>query len=215
MFSMRRLALSSARPSAALAARPAPSILASGLLARPSATPLLLLPLATAASRLSTTPPAAAKDAAPPSISSLPASPKVEKLLDELSKLSFLEIAQLVSKLKTQLNIPQGLNLGALGGGGGGGGGQGAAPAAGQKAKAEEVAAKPAQTSFDVKLDGFEVADKIKVIKEVRTITGLGLKEAKELVESAPKVLATGLSKADAEAMMEKLKVAGGKITLV
>jgi len=111
------------------------------------------------------------------------------------------------------LNIPQGMSLAPAPAAA-----AGASPAAAAgSAKAAEpaAAAKPAQTAFDVKLDGFEVADKIKVIKEVRAITGLGLKEAKELVESAPKVVASGLAKADADAMVEKLKAAGAKITLV
>lgn len=66
-----------------------------------------------------------------------------------------------------------------------------------------------------MKLDGYEAADKIKVIKEIRAITGLGLKEAKELVEGAPKVVSVGLAKADADSMVEKLKAAGAKVTLV
>jgi len=136
--------------------------------------------------------------------------------MQDITQLTFIEVVQLVVKLKTQLNIPQGVNLGAMnmGGAGAAGGEASGAPAA-AKAKAAEEPAKPAQTSFDVKLDGFEVADKIKVIKEVRTITGLGLKEAKEMVESAPKVIATGLAKAEADAMVEKLKAAGAKISLV
>jgi len=148
------------------------------------------------------------------SLADLPASPKVDKVLQDITQLSLLEIAQLVAKLKTQLNIPQGISLGSFGGVGGGLSSS-SAGSGDAKPKAEEAKAKPVQTSFDVKLEGFEVADKIKVIKEVRTITGLGLKEAKELVESAPKVIASGLSKADADAMLDKLKTAGAKITLV
>jgi len=77
-------------------------------------------------------------------------------------------------------------------------------------------AAKPAevQTAFSVRLDSFDAKDKIKVIKEVRTATGLGLKESKDLVEGAPKVIKKDLSKADADALVAKLKEAGAKCTL-
>ncbi|KAK9843670.1 hypothetical protein WJX81_001901 [Elliptochloris bilobata] len=86
--------------------------------------------------------------------------------------------------------------------------GQGAAPAA-----AAEPAAPP-KTEFDIKLDGFDAAAKIKVIKEVRGMTDLGLKEAKELVEKAPTVIKSGVSKAEAEQLKKKLEAAGGKVTL-
>jgi large subunit ribosomal protein L7/L12 len=80
-----------------------------------------------------------------------------------------------------------------------------AAPAAGGAAAAEE------QTEFTVTLDGFDAAKKIPVIKAVREITGLGLGEAKALVEGAPKELKAGVSKADADAMIAKITEAGGK----
>ena len=80
--------------------------------------------------------------------------------------------------------------------------------------KKEEAKAAEAKTSFSVRLDSFGAADKIKVIKEVRTATGLGLKESKELVESAPKVLKKDLNKADCDALVAKLKEAGAKVTV-
>ena len=70
------------------------------------------------------------------------------------------------------------------------------------------------QTEFSLKLDAFDASSKIKVIKEVRAATELGLKEAKELVEGAPCVLKKGLSKADAEAMMAKIVAAGATCSL-
>lgn len=79
---------------------------------------------------------------------------------------------------------------------------------------AEEKKPVEAQTSFAVRLDSFDAKDKIKVIKEVRTATGLGLKESKDLVEGVPKVVKKDLSKADAEALVAKLKEAGAKCTL-
>ena len=78
------------------------------------------------------------------------------------------------------------------------GAGGGAAAAAAEEAPKEE------KTSFNVKLESFEAGAKIKVIKEVRALTSLGLKEAKELVEGAPKVVQEGLSKDEAEALKEK-----------
>eukprot|EP00775_Hariotina_reticulata_P003040 gene3039-3321_t len=64
---------------------------------------------------------------------------------------------------------------------------------------------------FDVKLEAFSAEGKIKVIKEIRALTNLGLKEAKELVEKAPVVVKAGVSKADAEAMQKQLEAVGGK----
>lgn len=87
----------------------------------------------------------------------------------------------------------------------------GAAPAAAAEAPKAPAAEK---STFSIRLDGFDAANKIKVIKEVRTATGLGLKESKELVEGAPKMLKNNLSKADCDALVAKLKEAGAKITV-
>ena len=83
-----------------------------------------------------------------------------------------------------------------------------AAPAAAAGPVAEE------KTEFDVVLAGFDAAAKIKVIKVVREITGLGLAEAKAVVEGTPKTLKEALSKEDAEAMKAKVEEAGGKVEL-
>ena len=91
----------------------------------------------------------------------------------------------------------------AMAGGGSGGAGE---------AAAEEVVAK---TIFDLKLIGFDAKAKIKVIKEVRTISGLGLKEAKELVESAPKVIQKELKQERAEELKAQLEAVGAEIELV
>lgn len=82
-------------------------------------------------------------------------------------------------------------------------------------AAAEEAAAPVAEkTAFDLKLLSFEPAKKIGVIKEVRSLTNLGLKEAKALVEEAPKVFMTGVAKADAEGIRDKIEGLGGKVAL-
>lgn len=104
--------------------------------------------------------------------------------------------------LQEKFGIPDSAFSVGLGGGGGGA----AAPAA-EEAKEEK-------TQFDVKLASFDAKSKIKVIKEVRAITGLGLKEAKELVEGAPSVLKKDVKKDEAEALIEKLKEVGAVVEL-
>ena len=85
----------------------------------------------------------------------------------------------------------------------------GVSAAAGVVAAAEEE-----KTEFDVELTEVPAASKIKVIKVVREVTGLGLKEAKELVEAAPKVVKEAAAKADAEELKKKLEEVGAKVTL-
>ena len=97
-----------------------------------------------------------------------------------------------------------GMGIGDLRGVAGGGGGAG---------KVEEKKAAE-KTVFDVKLEGFDAAAKIKVIKEVRSFTDLGLKEAKDLVEKAPAVLKKGVTKEEAEAIMAKMKEVGAKVSM-
>ncbi|MDP2345839.1 MAG: 50S ribosomal protein L7/L12 [Deltaproteobacteria bacterium] len=117
---------------------------------------------------------------------------------DSLSKLTLMEAAELVKSLEEAWGVK------AATGGGGGGGGGAAAPAA---------AAAEVKTEFGVELTA--AGDKkIQVIKVVRELTGLGLKEAKDLVDGAPKIVKEGVSKADAEAMMKKLEAEGAKVTL-
>jgi len=106
--------------------------------------------------------------------------------------------------------------MGSLGGGGGGGGAQPAAAAAGEEAGAEaaEEPAPAEKTHYDVELQGFDAASKIKLIKEVRALLGLGLKEAKEVVETSPSWLKKGLAKADADALKATLEALGGQVRL-
>lgn len=77
---------------------------------------------------------------------------------------------------------------------------------------AEEAVEVEAKTTFDLKLMGFDAKSKIKVIKEVRSIAGLGLKEAKELVEGAPKVVKKDLKEDEANELKEKLEALGAQI---
>ena len=118
-------------------------------------------------------------------------------LKDQLSKLTLMEAAALVKDLEESWGVKASS----------GGGMMMAMPAAGPAAAAAE------QTEFTVELTA--AGDKkIQVIKVVREITGLGLKEAKDLVDGAPKAVKEGVSKADAEAMQKKLEAEGAKVTV-
>ena len=119
------------------------------------------------------------------------------KIVDDLSKLTVLEAAELSKLLEEKWGVSA------------------AAPVAVAAAGGAAAAAAPAEekTEFDVVLTEAG-AQKINVIKEVRAITGLGLKEAKDLVEAAPKAVKEGLNKADAEAAKKKLEAAGAKVDL-
>jgi len=119
------------------------------------------------------------------------------KIVDDLSKLTVLEAAELSKLLEEKWGVSA------------------AAPVAVAAAGGGAAAAAPAEekTEFDVVLTEAG-AQKINVIKEVRAITGLGLKEAKDLVEAAPKPVKEGVSKADAEKFKAQLEAAGAKVEL-
>ena len=123
------------------------------------------------------------------------ASEKLTAMIEEVKALTVLELSELVKALEEEF----GVSAAAM-----------AAPAAGGAAAeaAEE------KTEFDVVLAGFDAAAKIKVIKAVREITGLGLAEAKGVVEGAPKTLKEAVSKDEAEEMKKKLEEAGAKVEL-
>ncbi|CAM6119448.1 unnamed protein product [Calypogeia fissa] len=130
-------------------------------------------------------------------------SEKITRLVDEISSLTLLEVSDLTTLLKKKLglgNMPMMPMMGGMMPGQGAGGG--AAPAAEEK--------KVEKTAFDVRLEKFDAAAKIKIIKEVRTFTSLGLKEAKELVEKIPALLKKGVTKDEATQIIEKIKAAGG-----
>ncbi|MGN6468847.1 MAG: 50S ribosomal protein L7/L12 [Rhizobiaceae bacterium] len=121
------------------------------------------------------------------------------KIVDDLSKLTVLEAAELSKMLEEKWGVSAAAPV-AVAAAGGAAGGAAAAPA-------EE------KTEFDVIL-AEAGAQKINVIKEVRAITGLGLKEAKDLVEGAPKPVKEGVAKADAEKIKAQLEGAGAKVEL-
>ena len=120
----------------------------------------------------------------------------LNKIVEDLSSLSVMEAAELSKLLEEKWGVSAAAPVAA------------AAPAAGGgEAPAEE------KTEFDVVLSETG-SNKIAVIKEVRTITGLGLKEAKDLVEAAPKPLKQGVAKAEAEEIKKSLEAAGAKVEL-
>lgn len=116
-----------------------------------------------------------------------------DQILEAISGMTVLEVSELVKAMEEKFGVTA------------------AAPVA--VAAAPGAAAAPAeeQTEFTVTLESVDPAKKIPVIKAVRTITGLGLGEAKAVVEGAPKVLKEGVSKADADKMIADIEAAGGK----
>ena len=121
------------------------------------------------------------------------ASEKITKFVEEIKTLTVLELSELVDAIQEEFGVTAAIA---------------AAPAAGAGAAAAEE-----KTEFDVVLASFGDA-KMGVIKAVKEITGLGLKEAKELVEGAPKAIKEGVSKADAEEIKGKLEAAGATVEL-
>ncbi|MCJ2181542.1 50S ribosomal protein L7/L12 [Novosphingobium sp. 1949] len=121
----------------------------------------------------------------------------IAKLVEELSQLTVLEAADLAKALEEAWGVSAAAAVAVAG----------PAAAGGEAAAAEE------QTEFDVILTG-DGGKKINVIKEVRAITGLGLAEAKALVEGAPKAVKEGASKAEAEDIKAKIEAAGGTVEL-
>ncbi len=123
------------------------------------------------------------------------ASEKITKIVDEVAELSVLELSELVKEVEERFGVSA------------------AAPVA------VAVAAGPAEaveekTEFDVVLTGFDAASKIKVIKVVREITGLGLGEAKAAVEGNPTTLKEAIGKDEAEELKKKIEEVGGKVEL-
>jgi large subunit ribosomal protein L7/L12 len=122
-------------------------------------------------------------------------SEKIEKLLEEISNLTLAEAAELKSAMEEKFGVTA------------------AAPVMVAGGAAPEAEAQEEQTEFDVELTEFG-SSKLNVIKAIREITGLGLKEAKEMVEGAPNIVKEQISKDEAEEIKKKLEEAGAKVTL-
>ena len=125
-------------------------------------------------------------------------SEKTDAILEQLKTLTLMEAADLVKGIEETFGVDASS----------GGGMMMAAPVAAAAAPVEE------KTEFDVVLDSFPADKKISILKVVRAITGLGLKEAKDLVEAAPKPIKEGISKDEATALKKKLEEAGAKVAL-
>ena len=125
-------------------------------------------------------------------------SEKIDQIVEDLKTLTLLEASELVTKIEETFGVDASASAG--------GGMMMAAPVA-----AEEVEEK---TEFNLMLDEVPADKKIAVLKVVRSLTGLGLKEAKELVESAPKSVQSGLAKDAAEAAKKQIEDVGGKVEL-
>ncbi len=126
----------------------------------------------------------------------------VQELVDQISEMTVLELSELVKAIEEKFGVSAAAPVMAAG-----------MMPMGAAGEASAEAVEEEQTEFDVELT--EIGDqKIKVIKEVRAITGLGLREAKEAVEGAPNVIKEGTSKEEAEEIKEKLEAVGASATV-
>ncbi len=123
---------------------------------------------------------------------------KMEEFVSYIENMTVLELSKLVKTLEERLGVSAAAPVAVAA----------AAPAAAAAAPAEE------KTEFDVILAGFDAAAKIAVIKEIRGITGLGLKEAKDLVEGAPKTIKEAVAKDEADKIKATLEGAGAKVEI-
>jgi large subunit ribosomal protein L7/L12 len=128
-------------------------------------------------------------------------SAKTDEILESLKSLSLLEASELVKQIEEAFGVSAAASAGVVM----------AAPGAAAAGGGEAVEEK---TEFDVVLEGFEASAKIKVLKAVREATGLGLGDAKAMVEAAPKAIKEGVSKDEAEALKKSIEEVGGKVTL-
>tara|TARA_Y100001968_G_scaffold328363_1_gene375375 strand:- start:711 stop:1106 length:396 start_codon:yes stop_codon:yes gene_type:complete len=129
-------------------------------------------------------------------------SKKTDEILDSLKSLSLLEASELVKQIEEAFGVSAAASAGVVMAAPGAAGGGDAAEAGEEK------------TEFEVVLESFDAAAKIKVLKEVRNATGLGLGDAKAMVEAAPKTIKEGVAKEEAEALKKAIEDVGGKVTL-
>lgn len=126
---------------------------------------------------------------------------KVEEIVEQLKSLTLLEAADLVKQIEETFDVSAAASAGAVG--------MVMAPGAAGGGEAVEE-----KTEFDLVLEEVPADKKIAVLKVVRTITGLGLKEAKDIVDSAPKAVKEGVSKDEAEGILKALEEAGAEVEL-
>ena len=128
-------------------------------------------------------------------------SAKTDEILESLKSLSLLEASELVKQIEETFGVSAAASAGVVM----------AAPDTSSGGGGDEEEEK---TEFDVILESFEASAKIKVLKAVRNATGLGLGDAKALVEAAPKTVKEGVAKEEAEALKKEIEEAGGKVSL-
>lgn len=121
-----------------------------------------------------------------------------EEMLQAIEEMKVIELHELVEAIKEKFNVTAAMPVAAV-----------AAPAAGGGAAAP---AEEEKNEFDIILTGFDAAQKIALIKEVRAVSGLGLKEAKDAVEKGGETIKSGVSKDEAAAIKKQLEAAGGKV---
>ena len=129
-------------------------------------------------------------------------SAKTDEILDSLKSLSLLEASELVKQIEEAFGVSAAASAGVV------------MAAPGAAAGGDGADAAEEKTEFEVVLESFDASSKIKVLKEVRNATGLGLGEAKALVEAAPKTIKEGATKEDAEALKKAIEAVGGIVTL-
>lgn len=122
-----------------------------------------------------------------------------EEILQAIEEMKVIELHELVEAIKEKFNVTAAMPVAAV-----------AAPAAGGHAAGG--AAEEEKNEFDIILTGFDAAQKIALIKEVRAVSGLGLKEAKDAVEKGGETIKSGVSKDEAAAIKKQLEAAGGKV---
>jgi len=123
-----------------------------------------------------------------------------EEILEAIASMTVLEVSELVKAMEEKFGVSAAAPV--------------AVAVAGAAGAAPAAAAVEEQTEFNVILKAFDDSKKIAVIKEVRAVTGLGLKEAKDLVEGAPKPLKEGISKEDAAKIKDQVTAAGGTVEI-
>ncbi|WP_432631739.1 50S ribosomal protein L7/L12 [Brachyspira sp.] len=122
-----------------------------------------------------------------------------EEILQAIEEMKVIELHELVEAIKEKFNVTAAMPVAAV-----------AAPAAGGAPAGG--AAEEEKNEFDIILTGFDAAQKIALIKEVRAVSGLGLKEAKDAVEKGGETIKSGVSKDEAAAIKKQLEAAGGKV---
>lgn len=127
-------------------------------------------------------------------------SDKISSIIDQLKTLTLLEASELVKEIETVFGVDTSVAVASVGV---------ALPGAAAPAEAAEE-----KTSFDITLTEVPADKKIAILKIVRNVTGLGLKESKDIVDNVPKVLKEGATKEESESIKKELETAGGKVTI-